>query len=137
MSSTDPTLAPEPAKRESTTKTETAEPKVAPTVEPAKLVEQVAKATRIRGAKVESRQGGKRHVITVEVDGKRAILAYVDPLRRGTGFRVEVADYGAYRRMTVEDVAAAAAAVKTSERRAPKAKKAAPAKPAAKKAAAR
>jgi hypothetical protein len=118
----------------------TAEPakSTKPAVEPAKLVEQVAKATRLRGLAVEPRQNGSRHVITITDGAGKRILAYVDPLKRGTGFRVEVANYGGYKTATVEDIAAAAELVKGSERRQPKAaKKPAAKKPAAKKPAAK
>lgn len=88
------------------------------------LVEKVARATRIRGIGVETRQASKRPVIVITDDAGTRILAYVDPIHRGDnagGYRVEVADYGAYRRVMAPDVQSAAAAVKTSARRTPKA----------------
>jgi DNA-binding transcriptional regulator YdaS (Cro superfamily) len=108
-----------------------AEATAEPAIEPAKLVEQVAKATRLRGLTVEPRQGGKRHVITITDDAGTRILAYVDPLRRGTGFRVLVQNYGGETAQTVETPAEAAELVKGSERRKPKAKQPAAKKPAA------
>lgn len=90
---------------------------------PETLVEKVRRATRIRGTVVEARQNGTRHVIVIEDDAGKRILAYCDP-RRGGKFRVHVQHYGREEQMTVESVDAAAAAVKTSERRKPKPKRA-------------
>ena len=101
-----------------------------PAIAPEKLVAQVAKATRLRGAAAEPRQSGKRHVITLTDEAGTRILAYVDPLKRG-GFRVLVQNYGGQRAVTVANVAAAAKEVKTSARRSPKVTKAAAKKAAA------
>jgi mRNA-degrading endonuclease toxin of MazEF toxin-antitoxin module len=95
------------------------------------LVEKVAKATRLQGVSVESRQNGKRPVIVLSDDDGTRLLAYVSPITRGEhagGFALEIADYGKYRRESVADVAAAAKAVKTSQRVKPKAKPAPKAK---------
>lgn len=129
-----------PSNNEETTMSETtkksaaksAAPKPAVETTPEALaaqVEKVAKATRLRGVAVEVRQNGTRPVVTIEDDAGKRILAYVSPLKRG-GFRIHVQDYGVERVLTVEDVAAAAALVKTSERRQPKVKKPKAAKPA-------
>lgn len=93
-----------------------------PAVDPIKLVRKVAKATGLRGAKVEARQNGKKFVITAPVGGKPTVLAYVNPLKRGDGFTVEVADYGKYRTVRADTVQAAAEAVASSERTQPKPK---------------
>ena len=80
------------------------------------LATKIAKATRIKDATVEVVQGGKAAVIVY--DGRK--LAYV----RGRPDRIAlvVCHYGAEDRASHETVAAAAAAVKTSARRKPKAK---------------
>jgi hypothetical protein len=91
-----------------------------PAVDPATLVAEVATATELEGVSVEARQGGKRHVVLLTDDHSTRVLAYVDPLKRGTGFRVEVANYGAYKTSTVKTVAAAAKLVAASERIVPK-----------------
>lgn len=105
-----------------------------PAVDPATLVAEVATATELEGVSVEARQGGKRHVVLITDDHSTRLLAYVDPLKRGSGFRVEVANYGAYKTATVTTVAAAAKLVAASERVAPKVSAAAERKLAAEKA---
>jgi hypothetical protein len=90
------------------------------TKNPTELVVDVADATALEGVGVEPRQGGKRHVVTITDAHSTRVLAYVDPLKRGDGFRVEVANYGGYATSTVKTVAAAAKLVKSSERVTPK-----------------
>lgn len=113
-----------------------------PTVAPLKQVAEIAKATGLKGAAAEAtKQSARPFVVTMPVEGKKTRLAYITPLQRG-GFRVLVAHYGKHSATTVATVAAAAVAVKTSERITPKvrvakpapAKKAPAKKPAAKKA---
>lgn len=89
------------------------------------LVEQVAKATKLDGVSVETRQKSKRPVIVITDEHGTRLLAYVSPITQGAqagGFAIEIADYGDYRRESVKTVAAAAKAVKTSKRVKPKAK---------------
>jgi hypothetical protein len=63
-------------------------------------------------------------VILIEDDAGKRILAYVTPHKRGGGFGLHVQDYGGERRVSTENVQAAAKAVKSSKRRQPKATKA-------------
>jgi mRNA-degrading endonuclease toxin of MazEF toxin-antitoxin module len=134
MSKTDTTMQDRvAAKQAPTTKTAPKTTKTAaPKMDAAAMiaeVEKVAKATRIKGLTVETRQAGKRPVIMLADDAGTRLIAYVSPVTRGPkagGFNVEVADYGGYRRETVADVAAAAAMIKTSGRIKAKAPKVAP-----------
>lgn len=78
------------------------------------LAQKVAHASRIKDVSVELVQGGKAAVIVL--DGRK--LAYVRTSRKGIS--VELTHYGRYERGVYEDVRAADAAVRTSERRKPK-----------------
>jgi hypothetical protein len=99
-----------------------ATPTPAPTESAEARVQKVADATGLSGLTVETRQGGKRHVLVItDADGAR-ILAYCDPLQRAEGFRLHVQSYGSETRLTVATVKAAAEAVKASPRVTPKAK---------------
>jgi hypothetical protein len=79
------------------------------------VAEQIAKATRIKGATVEA----TAQVPRIVYDGRT--LAYVRAQKRG--IRVHVQDgHGSERREVVATVKEAAALVKTSERRKPRSK---------------
>jgi hypothetical protein len=86
------------------------------------LGEKVCRATRIPGLTVESAPAGKE--VKIILDGRT--ISYLHTLKSGA-IRVHVMHYAPRKeeRVTCENVAEAAKAVKTSERRRPK-----PAKPA-------